>query len=159
MPAWYNGPDPLNLGGNNNDSDDSDDDSGGNGGPFLGHSDPVTALVDIPADAVNASTGTGKNLGFFGKVDRTLDPRASEVGPGKDTFVPPDSEKKETQGLGAGLKAGLGATGATAGKGAATVVSGVVSGLVPQLLKSPALLALVAGAVLWLLRPVLGLAE
>jgi len=34
------------------------------------------AVVDVPADAVNATTGTGQNLGWFGAIDRGLDPRS-----------------------------------------------------------------------------------
>jgi len=33
------------------------------------------AVLDVPADAINASTGTGENLGWFGVADRRLDAR------------------------------------------------------------------------------------
>lgn len=50
------------------------------GGVIDGTTETVTgvgeAVLDVPADAFNATTGTGQNLGWFGVIDRQADPRS-----------------------------------------------------------------------------------
>lgn len=63
--------------------------------PWLGHDDPLTMALDIPADAVNATTGTGEELGFFGEVDKHLDYRSltGELDPNDpDDWAEPTAE-------------------------------------------------------------------
>ena len=60
------------------------------------------AIVDVPADAVNATTGTGENLGWFGEIDRALDPRNVA----DDEWADPSGA---TSGLSGFLDAGSGA--------------------------------------------------
>lgn len=68
-------------------------------------------VIDVPADAVNATTGTGENLGWFGTIDRKLDPRSAYIE--EDEWAEPSSE---TDGLGAGLIAGKNALSEGAGQ-------------------------------------------
>ncbi|MFC7131659.1 MULTISPECIES: hypothetical protein [Salinibaculum] len=72
----------------------------------------ATGALDAPADLANTLTGTGENTGWFGVIDRTLDPRASGVGSGEDTFAPGDAPGANglLAGLGAGVNNTLAAT-------------------------------------------------
>lgn len=60
-------------------------------------------VIDVPADAINATTGTGENLGWFGKIDRALDPRAIA----NDEWAEPSPEN---DGLSGFFRGGIGAT-------------------------------------------------
>lgn len=115
----------------------------------------LKAAADVPADFANAATGTGKNLGLAGKIDRGLDPRdISKEEQAKAT--------EATNGI-SGFFAATTQVGAhTAGQaaeGAATGLRGsdaVPSWLKPVLGNSSALVAIVAGvAGLLLLGPLL----
>lgn len=74
--------------------------------------DPVNATLDVPADAANATTGTGENLGWFGKIDRALDPRNVD----DDEWAEPSGS---TSGLSGFFQAGTGATTGLANEGGA----------------------------------------
>ena len=63
----------------------------------------ATAALDVPADAVNATTGTGENLGWFGAIDRGLDPR----GISEEEAAEPSAD---TTGLSGFFAAGTGST-------------------------------------------------
>lgn len=102
-------------------------------------------VLDVPADAINATTGTGENLGWFGVVDRKLDPRSWD---GEEPDWAEPSERND------------GISGFFAG---ATQVGGHVTdeatrGAAPALFQSPKLLALLALFVLSLLAPYADLA-
>ncbi len=113
-----------------------DDESGG--GVF----DPDTYVsagedvLDVPADAWNATTGTGEDLGWFGELDRALDPRSWD-GEEPDWAEP----SEETDGI-SGFFAG--ATGATG-----EIVNEAAEGAMGPLLRNPALLFLVLLVVLY----------
>jgi hypothetical protein len=85
----------------------------------------VTGAIDVPADAINAATGTGNNLGFFGDVDRALDPRNI------DEDDVPDPNPSNT-----GISGFLRGAGGAAGGGAEQVAGAAGSAV----LRSPALL-------------------
>jgi len=70
----------------------------------------IDATIDVPADAVNATTGTGENLGWFGTLDRKLDPR----GISKEEAADPDDPG--AQGLAGFFNAGIPATTSFAGQ-------------------------------------------
>jgi hypothetical protein len=97
-------------------------------------------VIDVPADAWNATTGTGENLGWFGEIDRKLDPRSWN---GEDPDWAEPSEA--TDGI-SGFVAG--ATGATG-----EIVDEASKGAGASLKRNPKLLALVVVVVLSLLAP------
>jgi hypothetical protein len=66
-------------------------------------------IIDVPADAVNATTGTGENLGWFGTIDKKLDPRSVD----DDEWAEPS---EANDGLSGFFKAGTGATTALGAK-------------------------------------------
>lgn len=112
---------------------------GGFAGPdaYVGFAEDV---IDVPADAVNATTGTGENLGWFGVIDRKLDPRSWD-GNEPDWAEPNDRN-----------------TGISGFFAASTQVAGHVTdeaakGAGPALARNPKLLAVLAVAVLSLLAP------
>jgi uncharacterized protein YjbJ (UPF0337 family) len=119
-----------------------DDQQGG--GVVDGTVDAVAGVgeraLDVPADALNATTGTGENLGWFGEFDRAADPR-SWSGEEPDWAEP----SEQTDGI-SGLFAG--ATGATG-----HVVDEASSGAGNVLLRTPKLLALLVVAILVMLAP------
>jgi hypothetical protein len=110
----------------------------------------ATAIADVPADAVNATTGTGENLGWFGVVDRNLDYRVltGEMDADSDEWAEPSDETM-------GISGFLAATGQQAG--AASEDAG--AGLWTILKQSPALLAAAAVVVAVVVRPYIGLVE
>lgn len=107
----------------------------------------VDSILDIPADALNASTGTGENLGWFGVIDRNLDYRVltGEMDADSDEWAEPNDQTTGLSGL-------FAATGQQAGAAA----EDTAGGLWTVLKQSPVLLvgAIVAAAVL--LRPYAG---
>lgn len=113
-------------------------------------SDVSTGLIDIPADAVNAATGTGENLGWFGVIDRRLDYRVltGEMDADSDEWAEPSDATTGVSGF-------FAATGQQAG--AAT--EDAAGGLWTALKQSPALLVGAILAALVLLRPYIGLVE
>lgn len=114
------------------------------GGVVDGTVDAATGLgervLDVPADAVNATTGTGENLGWFGVVDRQLDPR-SWSGEEPDWAEPSEA----TTGI-SGFFAG--ATGATS-----EVADQAATGAGQSLLRTPKVAVLLVVAALALLAP------
>jgi len=110
------------------------------GDPFGGLADAGKAVLDVPADAINAATGTGRNLGFFGDVDRALDPRPD----------PPDVDPTpENTGLSGFLRGAGGAVGSAVGQTGSAAVAGATGGpggLVA--VGALAALAIVAGGVI-----------
>jgi len=112
--------------------------------------DVGSAILDVPADAVNASTGTGENLGWFGEVDRHLDYRSmtGELDPNDpDDWADPSNE--EAQGLSGTWYAVTGQT-AAAGEDAADAAGDVTAWGFGQLLDNPALMALAALVVVYI---------
>jgi hypothetical protein len=92
-----------------------------------------TALVDVPADFLNAATGTGNNLGLAGELDRALDPRDIDQGDVPDPTP-------ENTGFAGFIRGTFGAGGAAVGEAAQAAA--------PALLRSPTgLLALVLALV------------
>jgi len=91
-----------------------------------------TAVLDVPADAVNATLGTGENLGWFGVIDRKMDPRSWGSGPDPDWADPSDA----TTGISGFFR---GATGAAGGLARQPILL-VLLGLGALLAVGPALL-------------------
>lgn len=102
--------------------------------------DPVEAIADVPADAFNAATGTGENLGWFGVVDRKLDPRSWD-GEQPDWAEPADWN----DGISGFFAGATQAGGHVAGEAA--------SGAGQSLWRQPKVLALVSLVVLAVLGP------
>ena len=114
--------------------------------------DAVTGLIDIPADAVNAATGTGEDLGWFGAIDRGLDPRGiartEEEAERLDLEGFQAAPTPENTGLSGFFKGTQGATSALAEEATSTV-AGVGGGAIKGALSSPwVVLLLLAGAYL-----------
>ena len=91
-----------------------------------GPDNPVEAVLDVPADAVNATFGTGNNLGLFGEIDRHLDYRAltGEVDPGSDEWAEPGPNTTGFSGAMAALGGQAGAAGDDAAEAAQQAVFG-----------------------------------
>ena len=89
-----------------------------------GPDNPVEAIIDVPADAVNATLGTGNNLGLFGEIDRHLDYRAltGEVDPDGDAWAEPGPD---TTGLVGAVRAAAGQADA-AGEDASNAAQNIV---------------------------------
>lgn len=115
-----------------------------------GPGDAARRVLDIPADAINAATGTGENLGFFGYLDRRLDYRVltGEMDADSDEWAEPSDATT-------GISGFFAATGQQAG--AAT--EDAAGGLWTALKQSPALLVGAVLAALVVLRPYIGLVE
>jgi hypothetical protein len=97
-------------------------------------------ILDVPADAINATTGTGENTGWFGEFDQQADPR-SWNGEEPDWAEP----SEQTNGISGFFGAATGATG--------HVVDEASSGAGNALLQTPKFLALLVVAALMMLAP------
>jgi hypothetical protein len=107
-----------------------------------GNDGVVESVLDVPADAINATTGTGENLGWFGEIDRQLDYRTltGEMDADSDEWAEPT---EETTGISGAFHATAGQT-AAAGEDAADAANDVAQFGFAQLFENPALLALAA---------------
>jgi hypothetical protein len=112
-----------------------------------GNSGITDRIIDVPADFVNASTGTGENLGWFGVVDRALDYR---VWTGEMNVYSPEWANPNDQ------TTGLSGAVAAAGQQAGAAGEDAAQGLWATLKQSPVLLIGAVVAVAVLLRPYAG---
>ncbi len=115
--------------------------SGGSGStPEDGNNGIVESVLDVPADFANSITGTGENLGWFGVVDRRLDPRS--WGEGMPDWADPSEATTGISGFFAGAVGSVG-----------EVVDEASQGAGRSLWRNPKLLALVVLAGLLALAP------
>jgi len=109
---------------------------------------PADGGVDFVADFANSATGTGKNLGFWGKVDRGVDPRNFTQDREKARNNPDLTYEREPNEETTGLSGAAQATGEATGAGAGITVKNLSEGAakeaVPEITSSPWALGLVA---------------
>lgn len=126
-----------------------------NDGPLYQGPDPLdlgksSRAGDFVADFANSATGTGENLGWWGKIDRSADPRTFTDDPERareeDGVVYQREPSAETTGLSGFFGGAGGALGAGAGQALTAASESAAPALWRNIRDSP--LAIVAVAVL-----------